>query len=69
MLRAWAALNGGKLLTNSSSNGSMAAQWTINPACIRICQHEDGSLVQLGQGAFGSVYKAVHDDVREVAGL
>lgn len=47
--------------------GSAHAAWAIDPATIRICTHPDGTPVKLGQGGFGTVFKAVQDDVRTVA--
>ncbi|KAK9794056.1 hypothetical protein WJX73_000968 [Symbiochloris irregularis] len=47
--------------------GSADVAWAIDPSTIRICTNPDGTLVKLGQGGFGMVFKAVQDDVRMVA--
>ena len=41
--------------------------WRIDPDSIKICTREDGSLWKLGSGAAGTVYKALLNDVDEVA--
>lgn len=43
------------------------ASWHINPASLKICQRLDGSPWKLGEGAYGSVFRAMQNEVREVA--
>lgn len=42
-------------------------EWRINPEQLAICKRPDGSDWRLGAGGFGTVYKAVKDDVHDVA--
>ncbi|KAK9801972.1 hypothetical protein WJX73_004080 [Symbiochloris irregularis] len=59
----------GKSRRKSSAAGSSASdnQWYIEPASLEVCRHDDGTPFKLGQGGFGSVYKALQNGVREVA--
>ena len=41
--------------------------WQIDPSHVRICVRPDGSLWKLGSGAMCTVFKAVLDDVNDVA--
>ena len=43
------------------------SKWSIDPVSLKVCRHENGAPMKLGSGGFGSVYKAVQDDVRVVA--
>lgn len=51
----------------SSSPSAEPFDWLIDPGSIRVCLRPDGSLWQLGSGATGTVFKALLDDVNEVA--
>ena len=42
-------------------------EWRINPEQLAICKRENGTDWRLGAGGFGTVYKAVKDDVHDVA--
>lgn len=41
--------------------------WELDGANLELCRHDDGSPWQLGQGSFGTVYKALSHGVQPVA--
>ncbi|KAK9812044.1 hypothetical protein WJX73_000926 [Symbiochloris irregularis] len=51
----------------SPMSGIDSTEWYIDPTSLTVCRHPDGTPWKLGQGGFGSVYKALQDNVRFVA--
>ncbi|KAK9812123.1 hypothetical protein WJX73_009346 [Symbiochloris irregularis] len=51
----------------SAGSSESERQWFIDPATITVERHADGTPIKLGQGGFGSVYKALQDSHRVVA--
>ena len=56
----------GKTLTEQGST-PLQFSWEIPPSRLKICSRPDGSDFKLGSGGFGTVFKAVLDDIQPVA--